>query len=94
MHGSHLPAPKITEISDLLAGHLQDLYALYGDQGGVRVARKHIGWYVRGLAGSSEFRQTMNRLDTAPQQLSAVETYLARLAAGGDCLTYVEDLAA
>jgi len=92
--GSHLPAPQITEIRDLLIQHLHDLYALYGELGGVRIARKHIGWYVRGIAGASEFRQTMNRLETARQQLAAVEIYLAGLAARGDRLTYVEDLAA
>jgi len=93
-NGCHLPAPRITEIRDVLVQHLHDLYALYGDHGGVRVARKHIGWYVRGLAGALEFRQTMNRLETTQQQLAAVETFLAELAARGDCLTYIEELAA
>jgi tRNA-dihydrouridine synthase B len=92
--GSHLPAPQITEIRDVLVQHLHDLYALYGEQGGVRVARKHIGWYVRGLAGAFEFRQTMNGQETARQQLAAVEIYLAGFAARGDRLTYIEDLAA
>ena len=78
----------------MLARHLHDLYALYGEQGGVRVARKHIGWYVRGLAGACEFRRTMNRLESARQQLAAVESYLAGLAARGDRLTYIEELAA
>ena len=90
----HLPAPEITEIRDVLVQHLHELYALYGELGGVRVARKHIGWYVRGLAGATEFRQTMNKLDTTQQQLAAVETYLAALASCGDRLTYIEELAA
>jgi tRNA-dihydrouridine synthase B len=60
----------------------------------VRVARKHIGWYVRGLAEAFEFRHTMNRLETADQQLVAVETYFAGLATRGDRLTYIEELAA
>ncbi|HEX9450443.1 MAG TPA: tRNA dihydrouridine synthase DusB [Burkholderiales bacterium] len=94
MTGFHLPAPRITEIRDVLVQHLHDLYALYGEEGGVRVARKHIGWYVRGLAGAPEFRQTMNRLETTQQQLAAVETYLAGLASRGDRLTYIEELAA
>ena len=92
--GTHLPAPQIAEIRDVLVRHLYDLYALYGEQAGVRVARKHIGWYVRGLAGAFEFRQTMNRLETARQQLAAVEIYLDGLAARGDRLTYIEELAA
>ena len=94
MNGCHLPAPPITEIRDVLVQHLHELYAFYGEHSGVRVARKHIGWYVRGLAGAAEFRQTMNRLETTQQQLTAVETYLAGLAARGDRLTYIEELAA
>ena len=92
--GSHLPAPRIAEIRDVLVQHLHELYALYGEQGGVRVARKHIGWYVRGLTGAVEFRQTMNRLESAQQQLGAVQSFLAGLAARGDRLTYIEELAA
>ena len=94
MTGSHLPAPRIAEIRDMLVQHLHELYALYGEQGGVRVARKHIGWYVRGLTGAVEFRQTMNRLESAQQQLAAVQSFLAGLAARGDRLTYIEELAA
>jgi len=82
------------EIRDVLVRHLHDLYALYGEQGGVRVARKHIGWYVKGLAGAFEFRQAMNKLETARQQVAAVENYPAGLAARGDRLTYIEELAA
>ena len=92
--GNHLPAPEIAEIRDVLVQHLHDLYTLYGEQGGVRVARKHIGWYVRGLVGATAFRQTMNRLESARQQLAAVEFYLCGLAARGDRLTYIEELAA
>jgi tRNA-dihydrouridine synthase B len=92
--GCELPAPQITEIRQVLVQHLHELYSLYGEQGGVRVARKHIGWYVRGLAGAAQFRQTMNRLESAQQQLAAVETYLAGLATRADRLTYIEELAA
>lgn len=92
--GVHLPAPQVTEIRDVLVRHLHDLYALYGDQGGVRVARKHIGWYVRGLAGGPDFRRTMNNLETTQEQLAAVVDFLAGLADRGDRLTYIEELAA
>ena len=94
LFGYHLPAPEIAELRNVLVQHLHELYALYGDVGGVRVARKHIGWYVRGLAGATEFRQTMNKLDTTQQQLAAVETYLTGLASCGDRLTYIEELEA
>ena len=92
--GSHLPAPRIGEIREVLVQHLHDLYALYGDVGGVRVARKHIGWYVKGLAGALAFRQAMNRLETTEQQLAAVASYLDGLAASSDRLEYIGELAA
>jgi tRNA-dihydrouridine synthase B len=93
-NGCHLPAPRIDEIRKVLVQHLHDLYAFYGNHGGVRVARKHIGWYVRGLAGALAFRQAMNGLETTQQQLTAVETFFAGLAARGDHLAYTEELAA
>jgi len=67
--------PSIAEIRDLLLTHLNDLYAFYGEYSGVRVARKHIGWYVRTLDGSEGFRQQMNALESAQQQVSAVQAF-------------------
>ena len=93
-HGSLLPAPSVTETGSVLVQHLHDLYALYGTERGVRIARKHIGWYVRGLAGDVGFRQSLNRLETAPDQLAAVEAYFAKLAALGERLNYIEEIAA
>ena len=61
--GEHLPQPEVAEIHAVLLEHIHDLYAFYGDVTGVRVARKHISWYTRGLVGSSAFRHTMNQLD-------------------------------
>ena len=48
--GEHLPPPPAREIGAVLLEHLEGLYALYGEEHGARVARKHIGWYVRALA--------------------------------------------
>ncbi|OYY58201.1 MAG: tRNA dihydrouridine synthase DusB, partial [Hydrogenophilales bacterium 28-61-11] len=50
--GEHLPQPEVTEIHAVLLEHIHDLYAFYGDLTGVRIARKHISWYTRGLIGS------------------------------------------
>ncbi len=63
-----------------LLEHLQDHYGLYGEYTGVRSARKHIGWYVRALPGGDAFREHMNTLDTAQQQLAAVADFLDGLA--------------
>ncbi len=92
--GEHLPAPEVGEIHGVLVQHLRALYALYGEESGVRVARKHIGWYTSELAGGSIFRQAMNRLETAHRQLAAVDEFFTGLAALGERLTYTEELAA
>ncbi|HEV8260815.1 MAG TPA: tRNA dihydrouridine synthase DusB [Burkholderiales bacterium] len=92
--GEHLPVPEVGEIHRVLVQHLHALYALYGEQHGVRIARKHISWYTGELAGAAPFRQTMNRLETARQQLAAVDGFFTELAGLGKRLTYIEELAA
>jgi tRNA-dihydrouridine synthase B len=92
--GSHLPAPEVAEIHRVLIGHLHDLYAFYGEHTGVRIARKHISWYTRGLTGSAVFRHAMNQLQTCTEQMDAVNTFFSELASQGRRLTYIEELAA
>jgi tRNA-dihydrouridine synthase B len=79
--GERLAPPPCAEIGVLLDEHLDELYTLYGEAQGSRVARKHIGWTVRGLPGGEPFRATVNRLDGAAAQRAAVNDYFARLAA-------------
>jgi len=79
--GAHLAPPPATEIGAVLDEHLDGLYTLYGAEHGARVARKHIGWTVRELPGGEALRQSVNRIDTAAAQRSAVNDYIARLAA-------------
>ncbi|HWQ38050.1 MAG TPA: tRNA dihydrouridine synthase DusB [Burkholderiales bacterium] len=92
--GRELPAPRVAEIHRVLVEHLQDLYAFYGECLGVRVARKHIGWYTKSLAGAEAFRQNMNKLEGADAQLAAVDAFFAGLAEQGERLAYVTELAA
>ena len=92
--GKHLPPPEVEEIHRVLIAHLNDLYEFYGEATGVRVARKHISWYTKGLAGSAAFRHAMNQLETRFEQLEAVNGFFAQLADRGQRLTYVEELAA
>jgi len=92
--GRRLPAPEVGEIHRVLTAHLSDLYQFYGEYTGVRVARKHISWYTKGLAGSAAFRHAMNQLETRFAQTGAVNDFFAQLAERGQRLTYVEELAA
>jgi tRNA-dihydrouridine synthase B len=86
--GEHLPQPEVAEIHAILLEHIHDLYGFYGEQTGVRVARKHISWYTRGLVGSSAFRHAMNRLDSTAEQLHAVNEYFAQAARADRHLRY------
>ena len=79
--GEHLAPPLVAEVKRLLLTHLQEHYGLYGELTGVRTARKHIGWYVRGLPGGEAFRQHMNTLDDVELQQQAVADFLDGLAA-------------
>jgi tRNA-dihydrouridine synthase B len=92
--GEKLPAPRVAEIHLVLRAHLVELYDFYGVDTGVGVARKHISWYTRGLAGSAHFRHAMNQLPTVDAQVAAVDEYFLGLAAQNDRLYYPEELAA
>jgi len=78
--GRELAPPLVLEVRRALLAHLQDHYGLYGECTGVRSARKHIGWYVRGLPGGEAFRQRMNRIDSAAVQWQVVADYFEELA--------------
>ena len=84
--GALLAPPPVAEVKRLLLEHLQDHCALYGEFTGVRSARKHIGWYVKGLPGGAEFRARMNRIDDSDGQLRAVAGFFDELGAGTDRL--------
>jgi tRNA-dihydrouridine synthase B len=90
--GRHLEAPVVAEVRDLLVEHLHDHYGLYGEFTGVRTARKHIGWYVRGLPGGEVFRARMNTLESSTTQLAAVVEYFDALAERHERLPTTQEL--
>ena len=89
--GEKLPPPPVAEIREVMVGHLHELYEFYGLERGVRVARKHIGWYTKGLVNSAVFRARMNTLDQAAAQLTAVAEFFDGLAARSRQLEYEPD---
>uniref|UniRef100_UPI002FC68999 tRNA dihydrouridine synthase DusB n=1 Tax=Aromatoleum sp. TaxID=2307007 RepID=UPI002FC68999 len=91
--GELLPPPLVTEILAVCREHLADLYAFYGEETGVKIARKHISWYTKGLVGSAAFRRAMNQLSDVREQLDAVEEFFGRLAEQDARLLYEEDIA-
>ncbi len=91
--GAKLAPPEVSEIRDVLLGHLDDLYAFYGAERGSRVARKHIAWYTKGLRNSALFRARMNQLDTSEEQLAAVRLFFDGLAERSERLEYDDEVA-
>ncbi|TCV95938.1 tRNA-U20-dihydrouridine synthase [Luteibacter rhizovicinus] len=80
--GETLPEPDADEVCAILCAHLEHLYAFYGELQGVRIARKHLGWYAKDRAENAAFRAVVNRADTADAQLRLTREYFAALAAG------------
>jgi len=89
--GEHLPVPEVEEIHRIMLEHLDDLYTFYGEYTGVRMARKHIAWYTKGLADSASFRHAMNQLETSREQLSAANAFFLRAAERSRRLVYAND---
>ncbi len=91
--GEHLPPPEVAEIRSVMLGHLHDLYAFYGELTGMRVARKHISWYTKGLKDSANFRHSMNQLQTIELQLNAINDFFNQLEQQDTRLQYVSEQA-
>ncbi len=88
--GELLDAPEVNEISKILQSHLLDHYDFYGEYTGLRKARKHIGWYIKGLKNSQHFKQHLNTLETCQEQICAVRNYFSELASLSNRLEYLE----
>jgi tRNA-dihydrouridine synthase B len=85
--GEELPPPSLAEVRDVLLGHLQALHAFYGEPQGVRIARKHLGWYAKDRPEHTDeqraaFRQVVNRAESAEAQLRMTRDYFDALVAG------------
>jgi tRNA-dihydrouridine synthase B len=75
--GTHLAAPTDAEIAAIMLGHLRDLYAFYGEHQGLRIARKHLGWYAKTRADGEQFRREVVRFDDADGQYDYTARWLA-----------------
>ncbi len=73
--GMRLPDPSLARQKAILLEHYQAMLDQFGTGPGVRLARKHLSWYSRGLTGSAEFRATMNRLPEARAVLELIDRF-------------------
>ncbi|MGA8278429.1 MAG: tRNA dihydrouridine synthase DusB [Rhodanobacteraceae bacterium] len=77
--GELLDPPSAAEVGAILIGHLEALYAFYGEIHGVRIARKHLGWYAKDRPENVAFRAVVNRAETAREQVRLTRDYFDRL---------------
>jgi len=72
--GTELPEAPLEEVEAILVRHLNGLYEFYGEYLGLRIARKHVSWYLQSQPGNS-FRKQFNQLECPTAQLAAVAEY-------------------
>jgi tRNA-dihydrouridine synthase B len=70
----------VTEVHEIMRAHIRALHEFYGERQGVRVARKHFGWYLQGRPGGEKLRQTLVRATDARQQLDLIDRYFCERA--------------
>jgi tRNA-dihydrouridine synthase B len=81
--GTLLPEVSVAEVGTVLIEHVEQLYDFYGEQAGVRIARKHLGWYAKDRAENAAFRSVVYRAESAYEQLRLARGYFDSLADGG-----------
>ena len=74
-----LAPPSMEECSQVMSEHLLALHEFYGETGGVRISRKHIGWYINPLPGGKEFTRSFNTLETTEQQRHFLQSFFLDL---------------
>ena len=74
-HGTTIADPSMDQQLSLILEHYEDMLVHYGKETGVKMARKHVGWYTKGLPGSAEFRNRVNFIDDAAEVLASLAEF-------------------
>jgi tRNA-dihydrouridine synthase B len=82
-HGTQLDKPTPLELAEISIRHLKDIYDLYGFHMGVRIARKHVGWYLASYDQDRQFRRTFNSIDESELQIEALKKFFSLLSKQG-----------
>lgn len=77
--GSHLEPPTLDEVEKTTLKHVEDLYDFYGEESGLKVARKHISWYTKGFRNSAMFRSKMNLINDNKEQINFIKNFFSSL---------------
>ncbi|WP_164675397.1 tRNA dihydrouridine synthase DusB [Vibrio rhodolitus] len=79
-NGTVMPQLPHEEVKGIMLGHVNALHEFYGEFLGPRIARKHVGWYLKEHEQANEFRRTFNAIEIAAEQLEALEGYFDNVA--------------
>jgi len=72
-HGKHQPLKTLKEIEVIILSHLKELHQFYGELMGHRIARKHVGWYLKSTSIHQNFRREFNKIESPKAQLEAIK---------------------
>jgi tRNA-dihydrouridine synthase B len=75
LRGHAVPDPALDHQRDIVLEHYDDMLSYYGTENGIRIARKHIGWYASGLHSAAEYRHRVNRMTNADEVRIAIRDY-------------------
>lgn len=78
-YGERLAAPSLAEIHSIIVKHLAELHQFYGEVMGVRIARKHVGWYLAAFDPDKALQQRFNQLESTQQQMNLINAYFNQL---------------
>jgi len=73
--GEKLPDPTLSEIKSLMLEHFEHILTHYGTESGIKIARKHLSWYSKGIQNSAEFRQHVNLTESRERILELIERH-------------------
>jgi tRNA-dihydrouridine synthase B len=76
-HGVIPESPSTTELAQVVSSHIQAIHQHYGEYLGIRIARKHVGWYVGSLPNGEGFRKYFNQLENPSQQIQSLQHFFA-----------------
>jgi tRNA-dihydrouridine synthase B len=86
--GTYLTRPTNDEIHETTIEHVKDLYEFYGENKGLRIARKHISWYTKGLKNSAYFRAAMNKIEDNNEQIDYIHLFFEDLSKKNKYIAY------
>jgi tRNA-dihydrouridine synthase B len=73
--GEKLEDPTLAEQHQIILEHFEEILSHYGESTGVKIARKHIGWYSKGISSSAEFRVAVNQMESAHAMVNLINGF-------------------